>query len=132
MKYRIGFFPGVWDLCHAGHVMALEEAKEHCDFLVVGLQSDPTIDRPKKNKPVMTVGERIKLLLANRYVDKVWFYDTEKELADYDKGFNYDIRFMGEDHKGKKHHLITGKVIYLSRKHNYSSSELRKRICRKS
>lgn len=123
----VGFFPGTFDLLHVGHVEALEEAKEYCDYLIVGLQLDPSIDR-KKNKPVMSVEERYKLLRSNRFVDAVMVYKKESELYELDKWLPYNIRFMGEDHKGSKHHYIKKQIIYVSRNHHYSSSELRERI----
>lgn len=125
---KIGFFPGSWDLLHNGHVRALKEAAHHCDFLVVGLQSDPSIDRPEKNKPILTLDERIELLQSNVYVDSIWTYTTEKELHQYDAIAPYDIRFMGADHKGKKHPHVKKKIVYVSRNHGYSSTALRERI----
>lgn len=123
--------PGVYDFLHAGHVMALEEAKKHCDYLIVGLQTDPNIDRPHKNKPVMSLEERYRMLRANKFVDAVLIYEREAELYALDQWIA-DVRFMGKDHwlkcLKKKHHPINAKVVYLSRSHNYSSSEIRNRI----
>ena len=127
-QHIIGFFPGVWDLLHAGHMDALKEARAQCDFLVVGLQVDPTIDRPDKNKPIMTEKERVTMLKGIKYVDMVWIYKTEKQLYDLDSSDMFDMRFMGEDHKGRKHHKILAPIVYVSRQHNLSSSELRKRV----
>lgn len=131
-KGIVGFFPGSFDLIHAGHCLAFEEAKKKCDYLVIGLQTDPTIDRPQKNMPVMTVKERLICLNANRYVDEVITYTTERELHFIDsmwpQEFKYDIRFMGADHKGKKHPHVKKRIVYVSRNHEYSSSSLRARI----
>lgn len=126
-----GFTCGAFDLLHAGHVLMLKECKSKCDKLIVGLHTDPSIDRPKKNKPVETVEERMIRLMGCKYVDGVVQYDTEKDLLYLLKSMNLDVRFVGADWKGKK---FTGKslpikVIYNSRSHNYSSTNLRKRVC---
>lgn len=125
---KIGFTAGSWDFVHAGHCLHFEECKKHCDFLIVGLQTDPSIDRLEKNKPIMSLEERYLMLRANRYVDAILIYTTEAELHKLDLWLPVDVRFMGEDHKGKEHHVIEAEVIYTSRKHNHSSSELRKRL----
>ena len=125
-----GFTAGTLDLLHTGHLLMLKECKAQCDFLVVGLQTDPTLDRPEKNKPVETVEERIIRLQGCRYVDKIITYDTEADLYNLLKELKPDVRFVGEDWKDKH---FTGddlpiKVIFNSRTHNYSSSNLKKRI----
>lgn len=126
----IGFTAGQMDLCHAGHLMMLKEVKSQCDYLVVGLQTDATIDRPEKNKAIETVEERMIRLQACKYVDRIIVYTTEADLLSVLKEVKPDIRFVGEDHKGKP---FTGddlpfKVVYNSRNHNYSSSNLIERI----
>jgi len=126
-RYSIGFFPGVWDLLHLGHIKALKEAKEYCDYLIVGIKVDPSIDQKNKHKPILSLEERVEILFAIKYVNEIYSYKTEKELHVLDKSELFDVRFMGEDHK-KKHHFIKAKIIYVSRKHNYSSSNIRKRI----
>lgn len=125
-----GFTAGTLDLLHTGHLLMLKECKAQCDFLVVGLQTDPTLDRPEKNKPVETVEERMIRLQGCRYVDKIITYDTEADLYNLLKELKPDVRFVGEDWKDKH---FTGddlpiKVIFNSRTHNYSSSNLKKRI----
>jgi glycerol-3-phosphate cytidylyltransferase len=126
-----GFVCGVFDLLHAGHVLLFKECKKQCDFLIVGLQTDPTLDRPTKNKPVETVEERNIRLEGCKYVDKIVIYKTEKDLYELLKKIKPDIRFRGQDHNnGKK---FTGddlpiKIVYTTRDHNYSSSELRSRV----
>lgn len=127
-ELKIGFFPGVWDLVHTGHVMAFEEAKGKCDYLIVGLQTDPSVDRPQKNKPVMLVEERYKILRGNKWIDAVIVYQTEAELKYLDSWLPVDVRFCGEDKKVEEPYLTKAKMCYVSRNHNYSSSELRKRI----
>lgn len=125
----VGYFPGAWDLVHCGHVLALEEAKGHCDYLIVGLGAQPEIGNPSKNRPVMSLEERYRILRANKFVDAIIVYETEYESVALDSWLPYDVRFIGADHKGKEHpHIQHGKIIYLSRDHNYSSSELRKRV----
>jgi len=112
----------------------LEEAKAHCDYLVVGLQTDPSIDRPEKNKPVQSLIERTIQLNAVRYVDEVICYQTEAELMELLDTIKPDVRFIGEDYIDKD---FTGKqwcidndveLHYNSRTHNYSSSSLRARL----
>ena len=111
----------------------LEDASEQCDLLVVGLQSDPTIDRPSKNKPIQTFEERYIQLLGVKYIDEIVPYDTEEDLLKLLKHSNFDIRILGSDWEGKNY---TGKeldipVYFHLRNHNYSTSELRKRIYHK-
>ena len=120
---KVGYFPGVWDFLHAGHVMALEEAKNQCDYLIVGLGDNP------KGTAVMSIWERYKMLRANKFVDAIVIYDTEEESKRLDTWLPHDLRFMGEDHKGKTHPHITKPIIYVSRKHNYSSSAIRAKVC---
>jgi glycerol-3-phosphate cytidylyltransferase len=130
----IGFTCGAFDLLHAGHVLMLQEAKEQCDHLVVGLQTDPSIDRPGKNKPVQSLIERAIQLNAVKYVDQVVCYQTEEELLELLEVVHPDVRIIGEDYVDKD---FTGKewcwdngvhIHYNSRQHNFSSTELRTRI----
>lgn len=127
-KLKIGFFPGTFDLVHAGHILAFKEAKKYCDILAVFIKDDPTIDALYKSKPILSLQERKIILKAIRYIDIVGFYKTEKQLQAIDKVGPYDIRFMGLDHKGEKTYPTKAKKIYISRNHKYSSSMLRKRI----
>ena len=125
-----GFIAGAHDLLHAGHLATLEEAKSQCDYLIVGLHSDPTIDRPQKNRPVQTVYERFVQLKGCKFVDEIIPYDTEEDLVNMLQMVKPDVRFLGEDYRGQP---FTGselaiKIIYTSRRHNFSSSGLRKRI----
>jgi glycerol-3-phosphate cytidylyltransferase len=110
----------------------LEECKSHCDWLIVGIQTDPTIDRPEKNKPIQSLEERIGQIRAVRYVDEVMVYATEKELHTYLLNHPPTIRFLGSDWENKK---FTGHELpivshFCSREHKFSSSELRKRIAK--
>ena len=79
---KIGFTCSTFDLLHAGHIVMLEESKKHCDYLIVGLQTDPSIDRPKKNKPIQSIVERYLQLKAVKYIDEIIVYATEKDLLD--------------------------------------------------
>ena len=126
----IGFTCGAFDLLHAGHIVMLEESRSQCDYLIVGLQTDPTIDRPEKNKPIQSVYERFVQLDAVKYIDNIIPYDTEESLIDLLKSQHIDIRFVGEDYRDRD---FTGsdlpiEVQYTSRQHSFSSSGLRKRI----
>ena len=125
----IGFTCGAFDLLHAGHIVMLEEAKSNCDYLIVGLQTDPTIDRNEKNKPIQSVYERYVQLNAVEYVDEIIPYDTEQSLLDLLQSQNIDIRFVGEEYRESK---LTGRDLielhYTSRRHSFSSSSLRERV----
>jgi glycerol-3-phosphate cytidylyltransferase len=126
----IGFTASCFDLFHAGHVLMLKEAKEQCDYLIVGLQTDPTLDRPEKNKPIQTVTERFIQVQACKYVDAIVPYATEKDLMDILTSYEIDVRIIGEEYEIKS---FTGKeldieVYYNRRRHGFSTTELRKRI----
>ena len=128
---RVGIIASCFDLFHAGHVLALCEAKEYCDRLVVALQSDPTLDRPEKNKPVQNLFERYVQVNACRYVDQIIPYDTEADLLNLLTGYDWDVRFLGDDYFHRTDYTGYGldlQVKFLSRKHDYSSSSLRNRI----
>lgn len=128
---RVGIVASCFDLFHAGHILMLTEAKENCDRLVVALQSDPTIDRPEKNKPVQNLFERFIQVNACKYVDQIIPYDTEADLLNLLTGYDWDVRFLGDDYFGRTD--FTGwdlpiDIHYCSRRHSYSSSSLRERI----
>ncbi|MBP6949020.1 MAG: adenylyltransferase/cytidyltransferase family protein [Candidatus Pacebacteria bacterium] len=129
---KIGFTCGAFDLCHAGHMLMFKECKEYCDFLIVGLHTDPSIDRPEKNKPVQSVEERMIQLEAIKYIDKIITYTTEKELYALlsENPHNIDMRIIGSDWKGKLYtgHDLPLTVLFNSRSHPYSSSNLRRRV----
>lgn len=130
-----GITCGSFDLCHAGHILMFKEAKEYCDHLIVMLQIDPSVTDAsyrgkKKNKPIMSLKERAIILEGIRYIDEIIVYSDEPDLFRNLKEIRHDVRILGEDWKDK---YATGqefarKIIYNKRKHNYSSSELRKRI----
>jgi glycerol-3-phosphate cytidylyltransferase len=128
---RVGIVASCFDLFHAGHILMLMEAKDHCDRLIVALQSDPSVDRPDKNKPVQALSERYIQLEACKYVDQIVPYDTEADLYNLLAGYDWDVRFLGMDYIDRTE--FTGSdldipIHYCSRRHNYSSSGLRQRI----
>ena len=127
---KIGFTCSTFDLFHAGHIMMLREAKEHCDYLIVGLQTDPTIDRPQKNKPVQTVFERYIQLKACRYVDEIVVYATEKELLDILLSYPINVRILGEEYINDRFtgHELDIECYFNTRKHSFSTTELRQRV----
>ncbi len=134
---RTGITFSAFDLLHAGHVKMLEEAKQHCDYLIVGLQTDPTLDRPTKNKPTQTVVERYIQLKACKFVDEIVPYATEQDLEDILKAFALDIRILGDEYKdrdftGRKYCEEKGIELYFNtRDHRFSSTNLRNEVYQK-
>jgi glycerol-3-phosphate cytidylyltransferase len=131
MMKKIGFTCSTFDLFHAGHVAMLEEAKQQCDWLIVGLQADPTVDRPEKNKPIQSLTERQIQLRACKYVDEVVVYTTELELLEILCMLPIDIRILGSEYESKYftgNHLKNMQLYYNKREHGFSTSELRMRI----
>ena len=131
MTERVGIVASCFDLFHAGHILMLMEAKQECDRLTVALQSDPTLDRPEKNKPVQGLYERYLQVNSCKYVDQIIPYDTEADLYNLLAGFEWDVRFLGSDYIDRTD--FTGydleiPIHYCVRKHDYSSSGLRDRI----
>jgi glycerol-3-phosphate cytidylyltransferase len=126
----VGITFGSFDLCHYGHALMFEECKQYCDYLIVGVQSDPSIDRPEKNSPIQSHKERLGIVSSIKFVDEVKPYDTESDLIKVLKEVNPDIRILGADHQGTEFtgHELPIKCIFNSRDHGYSTSELRKRI----
>ena len=128
----VGFTASTFDLLHAGHVIMLQEAKTECDFLIVGLLTDPTKDRPEsKNSPIQTSLERWFQLQAIDGVDIIVPFDTEEDLENMIKILKPDVRFVGEEYEGKKHtgwNIEGTKIIYNKRAHNYGSTQLREKI----
>ena len=132
---KIGITFSTFDMLHAGHIAMLSEAKNHCDYLIAGLQTDPTIDRPDtKNHPIQSVVERQIQLSACRYVDEVVVYQTEQDLVDLLLILPLDVRILGVEYEEKE---FTGKWeghdrgiqhVFNSRDHSFSSSSLRKRV----
>jgi glycerol-3-phosphate cytidylyltransferase len=132
MKRGVTF--GAFDLCHAGHVIMFEECKRHCDYLIVGLQVDPSLERNTKNSPVQSLFERYVQLKAIKYVDEIIPYVYEHEILEILSAAHIDVRIIGEDYLNKE---FTGlslcnelgiELVYNKRQHNFSSSELRLRV----
>lgn len=130
----VGFTASAFDLLHSGHIQMLRDAKQVCDYLVVGLQVDPSLDRPEKNKPIQTVVERYVQLAAVKHVDEIVPYVTERDLEDILEMFSINIRILGEEYRDKD---FTGKEIcrkrgiqlhFNKRDHRFSSSSLRSSI----
>lgn len=131
---KVGFTCSTFDLLHAGHVQMLREAKEQCDYLICGLQIDPSLDRVEKNAPIQTIVERYTQLKAVGYVDEIVPYLTEEDLKDILSMYHIDIRILGEEYRDKE---FTGKDIcrrrdiqlyFNKRDHRFSSSDLRERV----
>jgi len=130
----IGFTCSTFDLLHAGHIAMLREAKAQCDYLICGLQVDPSMDRPEKNSPVQTLVERHVQLSSVKYVDEIIPYCTEADLLDIINMYPIDVRILGDEYKDKD---FTGKdecrkrgiqLHFNKRDHRFSSSDLRKRV----
>ena len=136
-EIKIGITFSAFDLLHAGHIKMLEEAKSKCDYLICGLQTDPTLDRPEKNHPIQSVVERYIQLKGCKYVDEIVPYATEQDLEDILRSFKIDVRIVGDEYEFKD---FTGKayceekdieLYYNKREHRFSSSGLRKEIVKK-
>lgn len=136
-KKIIGITCSCFDLFHAGHVKMLEEAKTQCDYLIVALQTDPTIDRESKNKPLQSLVERYIQVNACSHVDEIVPYQSEEELKEIFMSFDLNVRIIGEEYRSKD---FTAKdicqergidIYYNKRQHNFSSTELRKRLTKK-
>ena len=134
---RIGITFSAFDLLHAGHIKMLEDAKNQCDYLIVGLQTDPTLDRPEKNRPIQSVVERYIQLKGCKFVDEIVPYATEQDLEDVLQAFDIDVRILGDEYKDKQ---FTGReyceqagieLFYNKREHRFSSSGLRKEVAAK-
>jgi glycerol-3-phosphate cytidylyltransferase len=131
---KVGFTCSAFDLLHSGHISMLREAKDQCDYLICGLQTDPSADRPEKNAPIQTIVERYTQLRAVGYVDEIIPYSTEEDLKDILSMYSIDVRILGNEYREKD---FTGKDIckrrdislhFNKRDHRFSSSELRKRV----
>jgi len=132
---KIGITFSTFDMLHAGHIAMLAEAKNHCDYLIAGLQTDPTIDRPDtKNKPVQSIVERQIQLAACRYVDEVVVYQTEQDLVDLLLILPLDVRVLGVEYQDKDFsgheecNMRNIELVFNGRDHSFSSSSLRKRV----
>lgn len=134
---KIGITFSAFDLLHAGHIKMLEDAKMKCDYLICGLQTDPTLDRPEKNRPSQTVVERYIQLKGCSHVDKIVPYATEQDLEDILRSFQINVRIIGDeyvekDFTGRKYCEEKGIELYFnSRDHRFSSSGLRRTVAEK-
>jgi glycerol-3-phosphate cytidylyltransferase len=131
---KVGFTCSAFDMLHSGHIQMLRDAREQCDYLICGLQTDPSADRPEKNRPIQTVVERYTQLKAVQYVDEIIPYATEEDLKDILSMYHIDVRILGDEYREKD---FTGKEIckrrdialyFNKRDHRFSSSELRRRV----
>jgi glycerol-3-phosphate cytidylyltransferase len=134
---KVGFTCSTFDLLHSGHIAMLREAKEHCDYLIAGLQIDPSLDRKEKNSPAQTIVERYVQLSAVKYVDEIIVYLTERDLEDILEMFHIDVRILGDEYRDKD---FTGKDIckkrgiqlhFNKRDHRFSTSSLRQLVAEK-
>ena len=130
----VGFTASAFDLLHAGHVQMLREAKEQCDYLICGLQIDPSVDRENKNSPIQTIVERYTQLKAVSYVDEIIPYATETDLEDLLSMYTINVRILGEEYRDG---TFTGRAIcakrgielyFNKREHRFSTSDLRRRV----
>lgn len=139
---KIGVTFSTFDLIHPGHIIMLQDCKNVCDYLIVGVQSDPTIDRKKtndsyskisgkpKNSPIQTLEERLIMIKSIKYIDEVFVYDTEKDLYDWLKTNKWDVRILGSDWEGKKFtgYDLPGEIYFHLRDHDWSTTAFRNRI----
>lgn len=132
---RKGITFGAFDLFHAGHVLMLQEAKTVCDHLIVCIQTDPSIDRPEKNKPIQSIVERQIQVAACKYADEIIVYDTEADVLEILRSIDWDVRILGDEYRDKD---FTGReetferCYFNTRPHTFSSSELRLRVLQRS
>ena len=132
--FKIGITFSTFDLFHAGHVKTFEEAKSQCDYLIVGLQLDPSIDRPEKNGPSQSIIERYIQLKGSKHIDEIVPYVSEQDLEDILRSFKLDVRIIGDEYKEKYYtgrDYCAGKgieIYYNSRDHRFSSNGLRKQV----
>lgn len=131
---KVGFTCSAFDMLHSGHIQMLRDASEQCDYLICGLQTNPSVDRPEKNAPIQTVVERYTQLKAVQYVNEIIPYATEEDLKDILSMYHIDVRILGDEYREKD---FTGKEIckrrdialyFNKRDHRFSSSELRLRV----
>ena len=131
---KVGITFSTFDLLHAGHIQMLREAKEQCDYLICGLQIDPSLDRPEKNSPVQTIVERYTQLNAVQYVDEIIPYSSEKDVEDILGMYHINVRILGEEYRemdftGKDICKKRGIQLYFNKRdHRFSSSDLRRRV----
>ena len=128
--YKVGIIAGNFDVIHPGYIEMFKECKKYCETFLILLHTDPTIERPEKIKPILSVQERIDMLMSIRYIDGVYSYTLESDLLELLKGINPDIRFLGDDYKGRTY---TGfeldiPIHYLDRSHGWSTTKFKEEI----
>ena len=124
---KVGFVASAFDLIHPGYIYMFEETKKHCDFLLVGLHNDPSMERPKKRKPLLTLQERKATLNSIKYIDRVIEYDTESDLYSILKNEKIDVRFLGDDYVGRDDFTgadLNMEFVYIKRDHGWSYRKL--------
>ena len=127
---KIGFIAGAFDIIHPGYIHMFKEAKLNCDYLIIGLHKDPTIERPEKLKPILDYIDRVEILSSIKYIDQIHLYESEKDLVNLLKIIKPDVRFLGDDYKNKH---ITGSELginiqYINRSHEWSSTKFKRLI----
>ncbi len=131
IEVKIGIIAGSFDVIHPGYIAMFKQAKEYCDYLIVALQTDPTVERPEKCKPILTFEEREEILLSIKYINEVLRYTTEKDLEEILKNNKIDVRILGDDYKNKyaTGQELTKQIKYLDRSHGWSTTKYKKLIC---
>jgi glycerol-3-phosphate cytidylyltransferase len=127
---KVGVIAGNFDVIHPGYIKMFKECKENCDEFIILLHTDPTIERPEKIKPILSVDERDEMLMSIKYIDNVFTYTTERELVELLTLLSPSVRFLGDDYKGKN---FTGShlnipIHYLDRSHGWSTTKFKKLI----
>jgi glycerol-3-phosphate cytidylyltransferase len=128
--YKVGVIAGNFDVIHPGYIKMFKECKKSCERFVILLHTDPSIERPQKLKPILSVGERIEILESIRYITDVHTYTYETELVELLKGINPDVRFLGDDYRGKTYtgYELNIPIHYLNRDHGWSTTKFKKLI----
>lgn len=129
-KYKKGIIAGNFDVIHPGYIKMFKECKSYCEDFIILLHSDPSIERPHKIKPILSVEERTELLNSIKYIDGIISYTYEKDLVDVIKALEPDIRFLGDDYRGKTYtgFELNTPVHYLNRDHGWSTTKFKKLI----
>ena len=130
--YNTGVVAGNFDVIHPGYIKLFKQMKNVCEKVIILLHTDPSIERPEKIKPILSVQERDEMLMSIKYIDNVFTYDTESELIDLLKGIDPDVRFLGDDYKGRE---FTGShlnipLLYINRSHGWSTTKYKELICK--
>ena len=132
IEVKIGIIAGSFDVVHPGYISMFKQARQYCDYLIIALQTDPTIERPEKCKPVLTFEERKDILLSIKYISEVLKYTTEKDLEEILKNNKIDVRILGDDYRNRyaTGQEFTKEIIYLNRSHGWSTTKYKNLICK--